>query len=74
MALALVVAALPKLYGPHAPVIVPKTSNGCARTPHNLKSTVGCPVRTPIKLHLSTGSIMERLQHYTFYIKIFIRV
>jgi hypothetical protein len=32
------VAEPPKLYGPHAPVVVPKTSDGYACVPDNLKS------------------------------------
>jgi hypothetical protein len=36
-----VVAEPPKLYGPHAPVIVPKTSDGYACVPDNLKSLSG---------------------------------
>jgi hypothetical protein len=32
------VAEPPKLYGPHAPVIIPKTSGGYACVPNNLKS------------------------------------
>ena len=39
----LIVAGPPKLYGPHAPVIIPKTSDGYAGIPHNLRHTVGCP-------------------------------
>jgi hypothetical protein len=35
------VAEPPKLYGPHAPIIVSKTSNGYARVPDNLKSLSG---------------------------------
>jgi hypothetical protein len=31
----------PKSYGPHAPVIVPKTSDSYARVPDNLKSLSG---------------------------------
>jgi hypothetical protein len=31
----------PKLYGPHAHVIIPKTSNGYACVPYNLKSLSG---------------------------------
>jgi hypothetical protein len=42
------VAEPPKLYGPHAPVTIPKTSDGYACTPDNLRRSVGCPHRTPI--------------------------
>jgi hypothetical protein len=35
------VAEPPKLCGPHAPVIVPKTSDGYAYVPYNLKSMLG---------------------------------
>jgi hypothetical protein len=35
------VAEPPKLYGPHAPVIVLKTSNSYACAPDNLKSLSG---------------------------------
>jgi hypothetical protein len=35
------VAEPPKLYGPHAPVIVLKTSDGYACAPDNLKSLSG---------------------------------
>jgi hypothetical protein len=37
----LLVAKPPKLYGPHAPVIVPKTSDGYACIPDKLKSLSG---------------------------------
>ena len=57
-------AVLPKSYGPHTPVIIPKTFDGHAWVPYNLRRTVGCPQRTPIKPHLTIGSIMEELQHY----------
>jgi hypothetical protein len=36
-----VVAEPPKLYGPHAPVIVPETSDRYACVPDNLKSLSG---------------------------------
>jgi hypothetical protein len=36
-----IVAEPPKLYGPHAPVIVPKASDGDACVPDNLKSLSG---------------------------------
>jgi hypothetical protein len=35
------VAEPPKLYGPHGPVIVPKTSDSYACVPYNLKSLSG---------------------------------
>jgi hypothetical protein len=35
------VAEPPKLYGPHEHVIVPKTSDGYACVPYNLKSLLG---------------------------------
>jgi hypothetical protein len=41
MASILVVAEPPKLYGPHAPVIIPKTSVGYACVPNNLKGLSG---------------------------------
>jgi hypothetical protein len=58
----------PKLYGPHAPVIVHKTSDGYACTPDNLRRSVGCPHRTPIQLHLTTHTRINKrvtttLQH-----------
>jgi hypothetical protein len=57
-----------KLYGPHAPVIVPKTSDGYACIPDNLRRSVGCPRRTPIQLHLATHTRINKgvtttLQH-----------
>jgi hypothetical protein len=51
---AISVAEPPKLYGPHAPIIVLKTSDGYACTPDNLRRSVGCPYRTPIQLHFTT--------------------
>jgi hypothetical protein len=62
------VAEPPKLYGPHAPVIVPKTSDSDTCTPNNLRRSVGCPHRTPIKLHLTTHirinkGVTTTLQH-----------
>jgi hypothetical protein len=58
----------PKLYGPHAPVIVPKTSHGYACTLDNLRRSAGCPHRTPIELHLTTHTMINKgvtitLQH-----------
>jgi hypothetical protein len=35
------VAEPPELYGPHTPVIVPKTSDGYACVPYNLKGLSG---------------------------------
>jgi hypothetical protein len=58
--LAMVVTEPPKLYGPHAPVIVPKTSDGYACTPDNLRRSVGCPHRTPIQLHLTTHTRINK--------------
>jgi hypothetical protein len=63
-----VVAEPPKLYGPHAPVIVPKTSDGYACILDNLRRYVGCPHRTPIQLHLTTHTKINKgvtttLQH-----------
>jgi hypothetical protein len=62
------VAEPPKLYGPHAPIIVPKTSDGYACTSDNLKRSVGCPRRTPIQLRLTTHTRINKgvtttLQH-----------
>jgi hypothetical protein len=62
------VAEPPKLYGPHAPVIVSKTSDGYACTPDNLRRSVGCTHRTPIQLHLTTHTRINKgvtttLQH-----------
>jgi hypothetical protein len=62
------VAEPPKLYGPHALVIVPKTSDGCACAPDNLRRSVECPQRTPIQLHLTTHTRINKgvnttLQH-----------
>jgi hypothetical protein len=48
------VAEPPKLYGPYAPVIVPKTSDSYACTPDNLRRSIGCLRRTPIQLRLTT--------------------
>jgi hypothetical protein len=58
----------PKLYDLHAPVIVPKTSDGYACTPDNLRRSVGCPRRTPIQLCLTTHTRINKgvtttLQH-----------
>jgi hypothetical protein len=50
----------PKLYGPHAPVIVPKTSDSDACTPDNLRRSVGCPHRTPIQLRLTTHTRINK--------------
>jgi hypothetical protein len=50
----------PKLYGPHAPVIVPKTSDGYACTPDNLRRSVGCSHKTPIQLHLTTHTRINK--------------
>jgi hypothetical protein len=47
------VAEPPKLYGPHAPVIVPKTSDSYACVPYNLKSLSGV-LRKPNHLHFTT--------------------
>jgi hypothetical protein len=63
-----VVAEPPKLYGPHAPVIVLKTSDGYACTPDNLRRSVGCPHRTLIQLYLTTHTRINKgvtttLQH-----------
>jgi hypothetical protein len=49
-----------KLYGPHAPVIVPKTSDGYVCTPDNLRRSVGCPHRTPIQLRLTTHTRINK--------------
>jgi hypothetical protein len=46
-----IVAEPPKLYGPHAPVIVPKTSDGDAYVPDNLKSMSGV-LREPRIIHI----------------------
>jgi hypothetical protein len=54
------VAEPPKLYGPHAPVIVPKTSDCYVCTPDNLRRSVGCPHRTPIQLHLTTHTRINK--------------
>ena len=37
----------PKLYGPHAPVIVSQTSDSRAHVPDNLENPVGCPRGNP---------------------------
>jgi hypothetical protein len=50
----------PKLYGPHVPVIVPKTSDSYACTPDNLRRSVGCPHRTSIQLHLTTHNRINK--------------
>jgi hypothetical protein len=62
------VAEPPKLYGPHALIIVPKTSDDYACTPDNLRRSIGCPRRTPIQLHLTTHTRINKgvtatLQH-----------
>jgi hypothetical protein len=62
------IAEPPKLYGPHAPVIVSKTSDGYACTPDNLRRSIGCPRRTPIQLRLTTHTSINKgvttiLQH-----------
>jgi hypothetical protein len=70
------VAEPPKLYGPHAPVIVPKTSDGFACTPDNLRRSVGCPCKTSIQLRLTTHTrfnkgVTTTLQHlYKTYIRV----
>jgi hypothetical protein len=70
------IAEPPKLCGPHTPVIVPKTSNGYACTPDNLRRSVGCPRRTPIQLRLTTHTRINKgvtttLQHlYKTYIRV----
>jgi hypothetical protein len=58
----------PKLYGPHAPIIVPKTFDGYVCTPDNIRRSIGCPHRTPIQLHLTTHTRINKgvstiLQH-----------
>jgi hypothetical protein len=62
------VAEPPKLYDPHVPVIVPKTSDIYAYTPDNPRRSVGCPRRTPIQLCLTTHNRINKgvtttLQH-----------
>jgi hypothetical protein len=62
------VAEPPRLYDPHALVIVPKTSDGYACTPDNLRRSVGCPRRTPIQPRLTTHTRINKevtttLQH-----------
>jgi hypothetical protein len=58
------VAEPPKLYGPHAPVIVPKTFDGYACTPDNLRRSVGCPHKTPIQLRLTTHTRINKKSNY----------
>jgi hypothetical protein len=46
-----IVAKPPKLYGPHAPIVVLKTSDGYACVPNNLKilsGVLGKPKSSPI--------------------------
>jgi hypothetical protein len=72
----MVVAEPPKLYSPHAPVIIPKTSDDYACTPDNLRRSIGCPRRTSIQLRLTTHTRINKgvtttLQHL---LQIYIRV
>jgi hypothetical protein len=46
----------PKLYGPHAPIIVPKTSNGYACVPDNLKSLSGVLGKPESSMIFQAGS------------------
>jgi hypothetical protein len=62
------IAEPPKLYDPHAPVIILKTSDDCACAPDNLRRSVECPQGTPIQLHLTTHTRINKgvtttLQH-----------
>jgi hypothetical protein len=61
------VAEPPKLYGPHAPVIVPKTSDGYACVPYNLKSlsgVLGKPESSTIyNSHRINKGVTTTLQH-----------
>jgi hypothetical protein len=54
------VAEPPKLYDPHAPIIVPKTYDGYACTPDNLRRSVGCPRRTLIQLRLTAHTRINK--------------
>ena len=61
----------PKLYGPHAPVIVLKTFDCCTWEPDNPGSLSGVIGGTPNHPYFTThtGSTMELLQHYSIWYK-----
>jgi hypothetical protein len=61
------VAEPPKLYDPHAPVIVPKTSDGYAYAPNNLRSLLGIigkpELSTIYNSHRINKGVTTTLQH-----------
>jgi hypothetical protein len=61
------VAEPPKLYGPHAPVIVSTTSDGYACVPYNLKSLSGVLEKpessTFFNSHRINKGVTTTLQH-----------
>jgi hypothetical protein len=54
----------PKLYVPHAPVIVPKTSDGYACVPNNLKSLSSVLGKPESSMIFQANHIIEALQYY----------
>jgi hypothetical protein len=63
----IIVAESPKVYGLHAPVIVPKTSDGYACVPDNLRNLSGILGKpessTFYNLHRINKGVTTTLQH-----------